>query len=457
MRIWHQAVGHRPIVTRLVLAVAAAMTLVLSMGSAFVFWEVDLALSRQLDRDLKAYREVVESAIANGRAVVSDTPGQSYQIYLANGDVAGGTAPGDGRMISRATVREVLSDGTMVGDVGHLFVPDSAPYRYIAASVETPDGQRVVAYVISRANRDEALRELMLQLAIVGVLTLAASSYVGYRTARGVLNPVERFRVAAAEAGEGDRLPIGVRDDELNRLGATFNALLDRVAESADRERRFISDAAHELRSPLAVMRADVEWALLRARSSAQDDAVVESLTSMRGQVDRLVALCNMLLELEELRATPDSVHSFLALEEVAAEVVDRWRERVRAAGRELVVVGTAPPVRAHQHWLEVALGNLISNALRYGAGTITVTLGADERTVTLAVTDGGEGFPDDFAERAFDRFARADDSRASGGTGLGLAIVAGVAELHRGRVTIRGAEVRLDFPRAGGGASADG
>ena len=76
----------------------------------------------------------------------------------------------------------------------------------------------------------------------------------------------------------------------------------------------------------------------------------------------------------------------------------------------------------------------------------------ASERLVSLSVADEGEGFPDDFAERAFDRFARADDSRSSGGTGLGLAIVAGVAELHRGRVTISGAEVRLEFPRAGGG-----
>ena len=449
MRIWHRAVGRRPIVTRLVLAVAAAMAVVLGIGSAFVFWRVDLALSRQLDRDLNAYREVAESAIANGRTLVSDTPGQRYQIYLSNGDVAGGTAPGDGRVVSRSVVRRVVRDGTVVGDAGHLFVPHPRSYRYIAASVETPDGQRVVAYAISRANRDEALRELLLQLGIVGVLTLAASSYVGYRTARGVLNPVERFRVAAAEAGEGDRLPIGERDDELSRLGATFNALLDRVWEGADRERHFISDAAHELRSPLAVLRADVEWALLRARSADQDDAVVEALTSMRGQVDRLVALCNMLLELEELHATPDSVHGFIELEEVLDEVAGRWTESAAAAGRSLVVRGTPVPVRAHRHWLEVACDNLVSNALRYGAGTVTVAVESTDSEVVISVADEGQGFPDDFAARAFDRFARADDSRSSGGTGLGLAIVAGVAELHRGRVAIHGAEVRLEFPRA--------
>jgi len=457
MRIWHRAVGQRPIVTRLVLAVAAAMTLVLSVGSLFVFWRVDLALSRQLDRDLKAYREVAESAIENGRTLVSDTPGQRYQLYLSNGDVAGGTASAVGRLIPRSVVRSVLRNGTYVGDVGHLYEPDSAPYRFIAAPIETPDGQRVAAFAISRAERDEALRELMLQLAFVGLLTLVASSYVGYRTARGVLDPVESFRVAAAEAGEGDRLPIGDRDDELTRLGATFNALLDRVRESSDRERAFISDAAHELRSPLAVMRADVEWALLRSRTTVQDPEVIDSLRSMRGQVDRLVALCNMLLELEELRATPDSVHGFIAPEEVVADAVDRWRERVEAEGRELVARGSAPPIRAHQHWLEVALDNLISNALRYGSGPITVATEADARTVVISVSDEGPGFPDDFAERAFDRFARADDSRTSGGTGLGLAIVAGVAELHRGRVTIRGAVVRLEFPRAGGDDPADG
>jgi len=449
MKIWHRAVGRRPIVTRLVLAVAGAMAVVLGLGSAFVFWRVDNALSSQLDRDLRAYREVAESAIGNGRTLVSDTPGQRYQIYLSNGDVAGGTAPADGRVIPRSVVRRVTRQGTVVGDVGHLFVAHPAPYRYIAASVETPDGQRVVAYVISRAHRDEALRELLLQLAIVGVLTLVASSYVGYRTARGVLDPVERFRVAAAEAGEGDRLPIGERDDELTRLGATFNALLDRVWASADRERHFISDAAHELRSPLAVMRADVEWALLRARSAAADEAVVEALTSMRSQVDRLVALCNMLLELEELRATPESIHGFVDLEDVLDELAGRWAAQVAAAGRKLELTGASMPLRAHRHWLEVALDNLVSNSLRYGAGTIAVTAGSVEDRVVLSVTDEGAGFPADFADRAFDRFARAEDSRSSGGTGLGLAIVAGVAELHRGSVSIDGAEVRLEFPRA--------
>lgn len=457
MRIWHRVVGQRPIITRLVLSVAGAMALVLGIGTAFVFWRVDLALSRQLDRDLKAYHELAESAIENGRILVSDTPGQRYQLYQVDGAVAGGSAAGQSRIIPPEVVREVVRDGTLVGDYGHLFDPDSAPYRYIAAPIETPDGQRVAAFAISRAERDEALRELMLQLAVVGVLTLGASSYVGYRTARGVLVPVERFRAVAASAGERDRLPVGERDDELNRLGATFNALLDRIHASSDRERRFISDAAHELRSPLAVMRADVEWALLRSRSSVQGAEVVEALTSMRGQVDRLVALCNMLLELEELRATPGAVHGFVHPEDVVAETAERWHERLDAAGRRLVVRGSAPPVRAHQHWLEVALDNLISNALRYGAGTITVDITSDETQLVLAVEDEGAGFPDDFVDRAFDRFARADDSRASGGTGLGLAIVAGVADLHGGRVWISGARVRLELPRASGPVMTDG
>lgn len=445
MRGWGPLVGSRSIITRLVLAVAAAMTLVLAAGAAFVFWRVSVALSDQLDNDLSAYREVAESAVESGQVLVEDTPGQSYQVYDLTGSITGGDATR--RLVPAGLVREVAAHGSRHGAVGHLLRPSPRSYRYVVARTPSPSGPVVVAYAISRHDHDEALRELLLQLLIADLATLVAASYVGYRTARGALNPVERYRRAAASAGEQGRLPVGERDDELSRLGHTFNELLDRIASGAARERQFLADASHELRSPLTVMRAEVEWALMRP---ADVEANRETLESLGSQVTRMVTLCNALLDLEELRADPEPIEDVVSLADAAFEVAARWRHRVAEAGRELVIqVPEDLVVHGHLHWLDLALDNLVSNALRYGSGSIALTGERHGDQVLAMVEDQGPGFPADFVGRAFDRFARAEESRASGGTGLGLALVAAVAETHGGSVSIRGSRVTLSLPFA--------
>ena len=132
---------------------------------------------------------------------------------------------------------------------------------------------------ISRRKHDEALRELLLQLTIADLIALVAASFVGYRTARAALDPVERYRRAVerhrgGRPGRGCRSTPG-RDDELSRLGDTFNDLLDRIEASAERERQFLADASHELRTPLSLMRTELEWAPHRPRSDAETAEVL--------------------------------------------------------------------------------------------------------------------------------------------------------------------------------------
>ena len=437
---------HRPIVVRLVMTVAATMAVVLIGGAAFVYWRVSVALSRQLDRDLDAYREVAESAIKSGQPLVSDTPGLSYQVFGTDGHLIAGDAAR--ALVPGAVVRDVAANGMRRGDVGHVF-PPSHSYRWVAARITTPDGHEVAAYAISRHNHDEALRDLLLQLAIVSGATLVAASLVGYRTARAALNPVERYRRAAAVAGEDDRLPVADRDDELGRLGHTFNDLLDRIAASAARERRFLADASHELRGPLTVMRAELGLATLR---SDDPEATRQALDSLGDQVERLVTLCNALLDLEELRADPEAVAQPVLLRDVTDGVVFRWQDRATAQGRALEAdVPDDLAVLGRAHWLDLALDNLVSNAVRYGEGVIRVgASAAGDRTTDVWVEDDGPGFPDGFVDRAFDRFARADESRSSGGTGLGLALVAAVAETHDGTARIDGSRVTIRLRSAG-------
>jgi signal transduction histidine kinase len=444
--LWRRLVGDRPIVTRLVLAVALTMTVVLVAAGGFVFWRVSYALDRQVDQDLAAYQHVVQRAVADGASPPSDTPGQSYQVYAADGHLLTGNSRAT-RLVDTATVTTVAAGTTTRIDVGHLLPAAAHPYRVVTARVQTPHGPVVVATAISRHKHDEALRELLLQLTIAGLATLLAASFVGYRTARAALNPVERYRRAAEDSHGAPTLPVDPgKDDEVTRLGHTFNALLDRIAQANERERQFLADASHELRSPLALMRTELEVAALRSRG---DPDTATTLDSLRGQVERLISLSNSLLDLEELRAADAAAPEQVDLDPLVAAVTDRYQPEAAAQGRRIQApTPTGYVVSGQPHWLEVALGNLVSNALRYGTGTVTIATEQAAGKLRLTVTDEGPGFPVEFVTKAFDRFSRAEPSRTSGGTGLGLSIVQAVAEAHHGTATVTGpATVTLTLP----------
>jgi signal transduction histidine kinase len=444
-------IADRPIVTRLVLRVAAAMTLVLVAAGAFVFWRVQYALNRQLDQDLQAYRQVVEKAVGSGATPASGTPGQSYQLYDSRGRIVGGNA--DTRLLSPVLVHAAAVDGVQREDVGRLLPPSAQPYRVVAASVRSPDGDVVVATAISRAKRDEALWELLLQLLIADLATLAAASLVGYATVRAALNPVERFRLAAERAGDHEALWLPVnhrRNDEITRLVHTFNDLLARLGRANARERRFLADASHELRAPLTLMRTELEWALLRRDKSGDavsDPETSQALQSMRDQVERLIGLSNALLDLEEVGATAPPRRP-VDMSRLITAVADRFTRRAAALGRRIVYRGPADlTVCGHQRWLDLAVDNLVANALGHGEGTVTVSASREDATARIAVSDEGPGFPAVFVAEAFDRFTRAQVSRTTPGTGLGLALVRAVAEAHGGKAQIEGASVILERP----------
>ena len=205
------------------------------------------------------------------------------------------------------------------------------------------------------------------------------------------------------------------KDDEVTRLGHTFNAMLERIRQANERERQFLADAAHELRSPLALMYTELEFALMKPRSATETQTALESL---RSQLERLITLANALLDLEELRASAVSPER-LDLDQLVANVAGRFTQQLAAEERRLEThLSPGLAVDGNRHWLELALGNLISNALRYGEGTILITASEADGQTQLAVKDEGPGFPTAFIDRAFDRFTRADTSRTTRGTG---------------------------------------
>lgn len=289
-------------------------------------------------------------------------------------------------------------------------------------------------------HRDEALHELLAQLAVAFGGTLLISGFVGYRVARAALDPVERMRrrASAESADESFRLPVPDTRDELSRLAETLNELLARVEAGVQRQHRLIADASHELRTPLSQLLLQVDLLLSRERSPEELRAALEGL---REDAQRLVRLANDLL----LLARADEGELALRLEpvpvaDVVADAARRFEETARREGRSIAIdVAPGLEAEADRDRLAQALDNLFANALQHGEGTVTVAAAATATGVAIEVRDEGSGFAGGFAEHAFDRFTTASTGRSGPGTGLGLAIVAAIATAHGGRAVAVG------------------
>ena len=440
---------------RLVRNVAVAMLLVLIATSGFVFWRVGYSLDRQLSRDLRAYDDVVTQAVKSQTDVPTQTPGQWYQVINQDGGlISGSTKTPIPRLLTPELERRVTKERVVRADRGSITQPGTSTLRIEATAWSRPEGRAIIVTAISRRPRDEALRELLGQLALADFLVLIAASYVGYRTARGALDPVERYRIAAAGAGDtpGTRLPVDAdRDDELIRLGHTFNDLLARLERANEREHQFLADAAHELRTPLALMSAEVELALHQPRDAEYLRNVVVAVAS---ETERMAFLADALLDLEELEGGVHSSERPADIGTILRTSADRYRTLLEREGRSIVVEAAADVVcSVSEPWIDAALSNLVSNAARYGAGTVTLSASTNGDMLLVAVDDEGEGFPDDLGDRAFDRFTRADASRTTRGSGLGLSLVMAVARAHGGTARIEMREgsttrIVMEIPR---------
>jgi signal transduction histidine kinase len=303
-------------------------------------------------------------------------------------------------------------------------------------------------------DRNEALADLRRALLVGGPIALLLASLAGYALAGATLRPVESMRRRAEEISPtvgGRRLPVPAGDDEVARLARTLNEMLARLEAGLERERRFVAEASHELRTPLALLKTELELALRRPRSPEELRAAI---ASAHEETDRLAVLAEDLLVLarsdeDELSIDPERLEARELLETVAG----RFAARAEEAGLSLEV--EAPPQLSavgDRSRLDQALGNLVDNALRYGAGTVRLQAQRENGSVALRVSDEGQGFATDFLPRAFERFSRADGERVRGAAGLGLAIVDAIARAHGGTASAGntaggGAEVTLLLP----------
>jgi two-component system OmpR family sensor kinase len=215
--------------------------------------------------------------------------------------------------------------------------------------------------------------------------------------------------------------------------------MLARLEAGIARERRFVADASHELRTPLALLRTELELARRRPRPPEELRAALDSAAE---EVDRLTRLAEDLLVLARVD------EGRLSLRPEKIDVKDLL-ETVAGRFSEPIEVGAADgdSIVGDRLRLEQALGNLLDNARRHGAGTIRLEAERKQGRLELRVSDQGPGFSPELLPRAFDRFTRGDEARERGGTGLGLAIVAAVAKAHRGRARAAGSTVTIELP----------
>ncbi len=291
---------------------------------------------------------------------------------------------------------------------------------------------------------------------IGGPIALVLASLAAYGVAGAALRPVEAMRARAAEissAKPAERLPVPPTHDEIARLGKTLNAMLERLGEALEHERAFVADAGHELRTPLAILKTELELALQRGRSPAELRA---ALSSASEETDRLTQLAEDLLTIAQTDRGKLPVRTeHIDVGEILDGVSARFARRAEAGGRGLSQSSEAGlAVSGDRLRLEQALGNLLDNALRYGKGPVELVALSHDDSVELHVRDRGAGFPEEFRERAFERFSRAETSRNQDGSGLGLAIVEAIARAHRGEAKVGdrdggGADVWLVLPLA--------
>jgi two-component system, OmpR family, sensor histidine kinase MprB len=278
---------------------------------------------------------------------------------------------------------------------------------------------------------DSQLRRQLVLLLVIGGAGILLAALLGFLVARTALAPIGRFtrqteKIAAnPERIEHERLDV-IGSDELARLARTFNRTLDALERSVDAQRNLVADASHELRTPIATIRANLQLMRDEALLTPADRAALRA--DVIEELDELTALVGDVVELAR-GSKPSGEHGDVRLDEVVRDAIERARRRAPGLTFQQVIEPTL--VRGEADRISRAVTNLLDNASKWSreGGVVEVTLHGG----TLTVRDHGPGFNPDDLPFVFDRFHRAKEARSKPGSGLGLAIVRQAAEAHNG------------------------
>lgn len=340
-----------------------------------------------------------------------------------------------------------------------------SPLLLLAEPVTKGAGVLVVGSSLDEVSN--ALARVRDGLLVGGPLLILLAGFGGWLLAGRALKPVEQLRDEAEtlSAGMADRrLAVPKTNDEIERLGETFNTLLDRLQRTLKNQKEFVAAASHELRTPLVALRAELEVAQLPGRSIDELKSSLEVFELRLAQLSRLAEDLLLLARGGEQALSIDLVVQ--PLEPLIAESLQLLMSRAKRSGVALVLDGDSGVSCAVDSFrFRQVVDNLVENAVLHATGSsyVEVMLRREDDCAVLEVKDFGPGFPEDFLPKAFDRFSRAKASRprTEGGAGLGLPIVRMLVEAQGGIVEAknragRGASIIVRFPIRGETANPD-
>jgi signal transduction histidine kinase len=435
-RWWRQ----RSLRARLTLIASACLAVGLAAGGLLLLRGFAASRLHAIDRSARTVADNIAGLAAAG-ALPETLPvesGQSAQVVDARGGVLA-VSPGTLRTLPLLPPDKAASlAGHQPVAVTVDAIDGDAHSRVLVRSVRSgTDTEYVIVAASLRDERDTVagLSHLLLVVAPLLLLAVAGTLWLLLGRALAAVTDLREAAEAVTDPAAGPRLPLPGSRDEIHALTTTLNAMLDRLAAASLRERAFVADAAHELRSPLASMRTQLEVAAVHPTTTTAEQLAVETLAD----VERLAQLVDDLLLLARIDAGTPLWDGLVDV----GELVDS------AGPQPLRVRGDADA-------LARAVDNLRANARRHAATTSRASASAHDGVVDIVVEDDGPGIPPADRERVFERFVRLDDARArdAGGSGLGLAIVRATARAHRGDVHVTdsplgGAAFVLTLPRA--------
>ncbi|TDE00098.1 ATP-binding protein [Jiangella asiatica] len=446
--------GRLSLRARLTLAATVMVAVGLAIGGVLLVVALDRALLDALDEAARRQGEDIAALVESDRL---PDPLPSYgaavvQVVDEQGRVLAST-PGGDRLTSIVDDADLaaIRDGDAVRlDGARLGQPE--PLRVVGVETDPPGDPHIVLVAVSLEEQRRSVQFAKIGVTAGGVVVTAALAVLSWLVVVRALRPVDRLRAGADEitgTGATRRLPVPAGDDELSRLAVTLNDMLSRLDNAAERQRAFVADAAHELRSPIAALRTELEVALAHPDAVDPHDTAREALQEV-ARMGRLVDDLLVLAHLDNPR--PQRREEDVDLHEIVAAIAEGVRDtRVPVT----VSAGGAAVTHGHRDSLTRVVRNLIDNAVRHAASRVAVEVRRDGASVRVAVDDDGAGVPPADRERIFERFTRLDDARDrdAGGSGLGLAIVREIVRAHGGTIVVEdaapGARFVVSLPAA--------
>jgi signal transduction histidine kinase len=433
---------------RLLLVSVVALTIGLAAGGVLLVGVLNFALLRAVNGEALDTANAVAKLVDQGSLTdpIPANAGMQVQVVDARDRVQSVSAGAD-RLVPMLYPEELhqLSDGKgMVIPGDRIGLAGTA--RVVVVSAGLPSNPVRVLVARSTADVAQGVRLLRSTLLVAFPLLVVMLAAVSWRVVGAALRPVEALRTGAEEITGGarpGRLPVPDSRDEIHRLAVTLNGMLHRLDAARARQRAFVADAAHELRSPLTNMRTELEVAQ-RLSDSTDWPALADDLLTDVHRLSRLVDDLLLLARADDAatRAATSPTEP-VELGQLLAEVAARYP--AVAFHRPAVPL----PTRGDRDALGRVVANVLDNATRHAESKVELTVAADGAYQKISVVDDGPGIPAADRERVFQRFTRLDDGRArdAGGSGLGLAIVRELTRRHGGTVTLSdaGPGLRVD------------